>query len=215
MFKASRTPGRWTLRSAILLAYCAAATAGCETAEGRPKAAEVARARTPVYVDSIRPIEDEIRRFRDSLDREPAMLSGGASSLDALAQAIVHAINTGDRTALAGLAVDRAEFAYFYYPHSPYTEPPYELSPALVWFQLTSRSSRGLTRLLQTFAHRELLVRGIRCAAEPEAAGEAVILAGCATLIQDADGQWVPMALFGRVMERDGRFKVLSYANAL
>lgn len=200
------------LAAPLFVMVVGALVGACDAAEGRSD--RDGQASGPTYVDSIRPIAEEMRRFRATLDREPGELAGGAGSLDALLEAVVEAVNIGDEEALRALAVDRAEFASFYYPYSAYTHPPYELSPALVWFQLTHRSDRGLTRLLETFQTRQLRARDVRCGgADP--AGPAWVHGDCAVEVLDADGEWTRLVLFGRVMERDGRLKILSYANRL
>lgn len=210
------SPLRLALAALVVLT-----TVSCEVAEGRGedrKTAEHAgteHVRPPVHVDSIRPIEEEVRRFRATLDREPIALSGGTDSLAGLVAALADAVNAADPDALARLAVDRSEFAFFYYPHTPYTRPPYELSPALVWFQLTNRSQRGMARLLAMFETRPLVTGEARCDGEPEPAGAGAVHTDCRVPVLDADGGWVEVALFGRVLERDGRFKILTYANGL
>jgi hypothetical protein len=65
-------------------------------------------------------------------------------------------------------------------PHSIYTAPPYELPPALVWFQSQNRSSRGLARLLQTYAGKTLYYKGYECPDEGEAWGKGWVWHGCA-----------------------------------
>lgn len=164
-------------------------------------------------VDSIRSIDEEVRLFRATLPEHPERLTGGEPSIDALVAVFVAAVNAGDTTTLAALAVTRAEFAYFQYPYSRYASPPYELSPALVWYRLQGRSSRGLTRLLATYEGRDLEISGAVCE-DPEPAGSGR-LHMCALTVRDADQQWIRVRLFDRILERNGRYKILSFANEL
>lgn len=164
-------------------------------------------------VDSIRPVEDEVARFRATLTEHPQRLSDGAGSVDALVGMFVDAVNQGDAAGLHALALSRSEFAYFHYPYTHYTRPPYELSPALVWYRMSNRSAQGLTRLLRTFDGRELRVEAMTCTA-PDSAGSGVVHS-CAVNVPDIHGKTVEVRLFGPVLERDGRFKFVSLANEL
>ena len=196
----------------IALLVLALAPAACAPADGSAPATTDHR---PSHIDSIRPIEEELRRFRATLPAIPDRLSGGAGSLEDLVEAWAAAANRADANALAALAVDRAEFATFYYPHTRYIREPYELSPALVWFQLTNRSSRGLTRLLRTFQGTPIEVHGVRCAGAPKPMGAGLLHGPCAVTVADATGDLVDVRLFGPILERDGSFKFLSYENVL
>lgn len=200
-----------TIRARLLVLALAACqpVGGFESGEDRP----TRLGSTSVTVDSIRPIEEEIELFRASLPEHPTTVSGGAASVDELLEAFVAAVNRGDGRRLAELTLTRAEFAYFYYPHTRYTRPPYELSPALVWYRLASRSSRGASRLTTTFESRELQLRGSSCAS-PEALGDGR-LHDCLATVLDADGRWVDVRIFGRILERDGRYKFVSLGNEL
>jgi hypothetical protein len=170
--------------------------------------------RTPVHIDSIFPMEEEVRRFREGLSA-PSELTGGASSIDALADRFLRGLEAGDAPQLAGLALDRAEFAWFYFPHTIYVDGPYELSPSLVWYQLQNRSARGLTRALHRYEGKQLHDTGIECATAPEEHGPDRIHHGCAVLGELPSGEQVREVLFGSVLERDGQFKFVSFTNEL
>ena len=172
------------------------------------------RDRQPVHVDSVFPIDEEIRRFRVGLT-EATELTEGASSPEGLADLFIQRLAAGDTLGLASLALSREEFAWLYYPHTMYTTPPYELSPALVWFQLQNRSSRGLNRALQRYAGEELHYTGIRCPDEGEAFGEGWIRHGCAVLGRLPDDTEVEERLFGSILELSGRYKLVGFSNEL
>jgi hypothetical protein len=168
----------------------------------------------PIHVDSVFPMDEEIRRFREGLV-EPAGFTGGATSRDGLVETFIRSLEAADTLTVASLAVDQAEFAWFYFPHSIYTAPPYELPPALVWFQSQNRSSRGLTRLLRTYAGKTLYTTGYRCPDDGEAWGEGWIWHGCTVLGEIPTGERVEERLFGSILEVDGRFKFVSFSNEL
>jgi hypothetical protein len=188
------------------------AAAGCTAGEGADgRGAD--KVRTAVHVDSIFPIEEEIRRFA-SAHGTAESLAGGAESLSELTEMFAAAANSGDADAIRALMVTRAEFGSLHYPHTQHARPPYELAPALVWFQLENRSGRGITRLLRWIEGAELETGAVRCdPAQPHGSGR--LWTGCTVDVRQADGSVDPMRLFGPVLEHDGRFKLLSAANEL
>ena len=166
-------------------------------------------------VDSILPIEEEIRRFRATVAEAPDRLEGGEASRDELVARFVTAVEAADTLELRDLLVTRAEFAYLYYPHTMYTRPPYELSPALLWFQIETGSSQGFSRMMDAFAGRPLEWTGYRCAPEPRLEGENRVWQECRILLAPAEGEPSEAALFGSILERSGVFKFVSYSNEL
>ena len=165
-------------------------------------------------VDSVFPIDEEIRRFVATLDSVPAALRHGAGSRDELVQRFIRAVETRDTTELPRLVIQRDEFITFYYPHTRYTERPYELAPALLWFQMENPSSRGLNRLLERLGGRSLDFEGLSCPDEPRMEERNRIWDGCTVRVRGQDGTVAPHQLFGSILERDGTWKFLSYANA-
>ncbi len=198
--------------------------AACAGGDGSPDARSVveAEARTPVHVDSIFPIEEEIRRFREGMTPVEG-LAGGADSKEALVDALLRRLEADDAEGVAALALTRTEFAYLYYPYTIYTAPPYELSPALVWFQQQNRSSRGLTRLLNRYAGKPLFDTGHRCPDEGAPFGPGHIWHGCTVLglvTEETAEPGAPVGeveerLFGSILEVGGRYKFVSFSNEL
>jgi hypothetical protein len=191
--------------------------ASATAAQEAPPAAAAARTAgtavgPPTVVDSILPIEEELRRFRAGTTEVSALGSSAAHSRDELVRRFVEAIARQDTAVLTALLVDRAEFAWLYYPHTVYSRKPYELSPGLVWFQMAQNSGKGLGRALHRFGGERLGVSGHRCDREPEQLGPNRIWAGC--VVQLA-GRPDELSLFGAIIERAGRFKFVSYGNAL
>ena len=173
------------------------------------------RAQAAVRVDSGVSRETELARFRDSL-AEPAALSGGAASRDALVRAFIRALEARDTSALSALLLTRAEFAYLYYPTNPEARPPYNLSPALMWFMGEGRSRRGLSQALEQRSGQQLRYAGYSCAAS-QRQGENTVWTGCTVRHHQAGagGGVIDEMLFGPIIERGGRFKFVSYANKL
>jgi hypothetical protein len=174
-----------------------------------------AEARQPVHVDSVFPIEEEVRRFRATLTEAPEALGHAFATPDELVAAYVAALEAADVEALSSMALTRAEFAYLYYPHTRYTERPYELSPAVVWFQMGNHGGRGLSRALQRHGGEPLGFTGYRCPDEPQVEGPNRIATGCVIDRVRQDGRPEALPLLGPIVERDGVFKLLSHANGL
>jgi hypothetical protein len=195
-----------------LAALLGMVSAGCEGGYGNTRRA--APEQTASRVDSVFPIEEEIRRFRATVAEEASSLSGGAESREALVRGYVDALERADTAALRQLALTRAEFAYLYYPHTRYARRPYQMSPALVWFQMENYAGRGLSRALNRHGGEPLGYTGHRC--EQEATeGPNRIWSACAIERARPDGSAETLLLLGRIVERDGHFKFVSLANRL
>jgi hypothetical protein len=166
-------------------------------------------------VDSIFPIDEEIRRFQATVVDTPAALRGGAPDRDALVERFVAAVEATDTAALPDLVIDRAEFGFLYYPHTRFTAAPYELSPSLLWFQIQNQQSRGLTRLFRRMGGRPLGYRGYRCEDDARLEGPNRVWEACRLLLAGLDGDTVEVRLFGSIVARDGVFKFVSLSNEL
>lgn len=200
-------------------------TACADTERATPGAGERSAAEAPSVanpdsspeprgtVDSIRSPVEELRRFREGLGGAPARLTGGDSTRDALVRSFAAAIATHDTAALRALHLSRREFAYFYYPSSRHVKPPFELPPAFVWFQLEMGSEKGIVRVLRRLGGRPLSYRGHSCESTPEVLGRNRIWKQCTVTLGDDDTALGKVRLFGSIIERDGTYKFVSYAN--
>jgi hypothetical protein len=164
-------------------------------------------------VDSIVPRDVALARFRSG-SPVLAALSGGASSRDALVRAFVGALTTGDTATLRGLALSREEFGWLYYPTTPQSLPPYDLAPGLMWSMLELHSGRGLRRALGAYAGRSAAYVGHACDPQSSREGGNVVYGPC-TVQLALGNDTVKQRLFGLIIERDGRFKFVSYTNTL
>ena len=165
-----------------------------------------------VVVDSVMPMDVALARFREGLI-EPSALQGGAASRDELVEGIVRALEASDTAAFESLAVDRAEFAWLYFPDAPIARSPYELSPSLAWFRLQEGNRQGVFRALRDFGGRDLGYQGYRCAVTPVQEGENRLWTGCLVALTNGPAGAASVPLFASILERGGRFAVLSYGN--
>ena len=206
----------WAVAAALLVVLGACAGEASDDAIGDEPLADLppAAAGDPApagVVDSVFPMEVMIARFREGLD-EPAGLEHGTTTRDALVERLVAALQASDTAAFETVAVDRAEFAWLYFPTSPVAQPPYELPPGLAWFRMQEGNRKGVFRALREFGGRTLDLHGYQCPAEPQVEGANRVWVGCVVQIA-REGETVSLRLFESILERDGRFAVLSYAN--
>ena len=197
-----------------LLAALALLASGCSR-EARARSADTT---SPVVasagvVDSIFPPEEALRRFREGVPAVSAF-ENAAPSRDSLVRRFVNALERRDTTSLRTIVMTRAEFAHLYFPTSPHARPPAQQPPALVWFLHTQNSVKGVSRALDRFGGKALGFRGYTCASAPRVEGGNTIWDDCLLHI-GAGRDTASIRLFGGVVERDGRFKLLSYANDL
>lgn len=211
-------------RNALLFA-CLAATACSDRMPDKvdsARADSIARARQdsinrtlPGYVvDSIRPVEEELRRFRAAVGGDSVTaLAGGADTRDELVRKFVEAVAAADTIGLRTMAVTAREFSDLIYPESPYTRPPYRQAPALVWSQIEASGTTGLTRLLRRLGGQSLRYVSHECTGKANIQGSSSIWSGCAVRITSSAGEMANGRLFGSIIERDGQFKFINYAN--
>jgi hypothetical protein len=169
------------------------------------------RARPGYIVDSILPVDEEIRRFNATNGERPSGFAHGAATRSSLVKEFVSAIEHNDTTALARLVIDRSEFGYLVYPSSPNAAPPYRQSPDLVWTMRSAGTEKAAKRLLARFGGRGLGFHGYSCPTRPEREGDNTLWSGC-VVRSDAAKE---LRMFGAIIERDGRFKFLALTNGL
>lgn len=198
-----------TLAALLLLAACT------PDASRRPADPPSEGAR-PGVVDSILPMEEEIRRFQAALPDTARELAGGAASRDALVRRFVTALERGDTAAFAPMAVTRAEFGYLYFPESRFSRPPYRTKPGLLWGRLQDGSSRGINRAFVRLGGRPLGFQRTDCPADPVVEGANRLWEGCTVTLHAAGADSTrTLRLFGSLLERGGTWKFLGYSNDL
>ncbi len=170
---------------------------------------------SPGYViDSVLPVEEEIRRFRAAVGGEAVVEFRDASNSRAeLVQRFVRDLAAGDTADLERAALTPREFVDLIYPTSPNTHPPYRQSPSFVWMQVSGQSASGLTRVIQRRAQQRLTYAGHACDPKAEVQGPNRLWLKCSVRLVSPAGDTTTQRLFGTIVERGGRFKFVSYAN--
>ena len=165
-------------------------------------------------VDSILPIAEHLRRFRAALPQTDT-LRWASPTRDALIQRWARAIGGNDTTDLNAMIMDRAEFAWLYYPDSPMSRPPYEAPPELLWGQLLASSNKGATQLVSRFGGSRITATRLRCPTPPDTQGVNVLLSKCEVRLSAPGKPTLEGVLFGTILERAGRFKFVGLSSSL
>jgi hypothetical protein len=165
-------------------------------------------------VDSILPIAEQLRRFRESIPAADS-LRHGADSRDGLIRRFLQAVATKDSATLNHLVIDRAEFAYLYYPTAAISKPPYEAPPQLLWGQILTASDEGISRLLTRVGGRPLTLVAVECGQPTTIEDRNTLHEKCEIVVRIGTAAPSRERWFGTIIERDGRFKFIGYTNAL
>jgi hypothetical protein len=157
-------------------------------------------------------VDSSLRAFRGGLS-EVGALEGGEGSRDALVRRFVTAVSGRDTAALRRMLITRAEYAWLYFPEARLARPPYGIDPAFLWMQVGSNTDRDLPKAIAAVGRRASFA-GISCPDSTLSEGRNRIHERCLTVVARG-ARRDTLSLFGTILERDGRFKFLSYANRL
>ncbi|MBL0939515.1 MAG: hypothetical protein IBJ03_11505 [Gemmatimonadaceae bacterium] len=165
-------------------------------------------------VDSILPMAEHLRRFREGMTA-PDTLRSAAPTREALVSRWLTAVSASDTTTLTSLLLDRAEFAFLYFPSSPMAAPPYEAPPQLLWGQIMASSNEGLPKVLNRYAGKSLSNPALACPDSAVVEGDNRTWTRCTLTFSVKGEARASGQFFGTILERGGRFKFVGYANRL
>lgn len=188
----------------IALAASVMLCAGCADATPDAQAA--------VPVDTLRPPTEALARFREGLPRVDS-LSGGAASRDALVAGFVDAVARQDTSAVRAMVLDRAEYGWIYFPSLQRMNPATNMQPEVMWMLHVQESQKGITRVLRRLGGAQARFGGYACEAAPRVEGANRYWDACTVETMAGDGETATLKLFGSLVERGGRWKIVSYAN--
>lgn len=194
-----------TMIRCIALGVLAVLATGCRDAARSAEAA-------PVRVDSIRPPAEALARFREGLPPTDS-LSGGAASRDALIARFVEAVERRDTAAVRAMELSRAEYGWIYFPSLQRMNPGLNMQPEVMWLLHGQESDKGLVRVLRRLGGGQARLGGHACEEQPQVEGAIRYWHQCTVQVTAPDGETAALKLFGSVMEHEGRFKIVSYAN--
>jgi hypothetical protein len=134
---------------------------------------------------------------------------GALGSPETLAEAFLQALEARDRPGMESLALSAREFRLEVFPEMPaYGNIP----PDLAWSQLAARSLDGLSRVLETQGGRSWHLEGIVFGGGRTVYQTFVVYRKPMLRVRDRHtGERREMALFGSLLEHDGRYKLFSF----
>lgn len=180
----------------------------------RARQDSIVRAQPGYVIDSVLPVEEELRRFRAAVGGTPAkVLSNGSSSREELVKRVVRDVAVRDSADLRALTLTAREFADLVYPSSPYTRPPYRTAPGLVWMQISQPGATGLKRLLARRGGTTFEYVDFSCQPTPERQGANTLWTDCQVRVLGPTRETLTQRWFGSIIERDGIYKIVSFAN--
>ena len=138
-------------------------------------------------------------------------LSGGATSLEALARAFLAAVEAKDERALHDLRVTRAEFETILWPEFPASRPITHIPVSEAWGFETARSLAGASRAAGSYGGRHLTFLRVDYA-RTDTFRNFNLLRDVRILIRDPrDNRAIGLAYVPSVVERHGRYKALIF----
>jgi len=197
---------------AFPIAMVIAVSISCDSGGVSPESKDGSAVEAGGVVDSILSTEEALLRFRVGLP-VVTKLATPATSRDSLVSLFLSALERNDTAALRALVVDRAEYAYLYFPSSVYASKPYELSPEIAWSLNQQNGDKGLSRVIGRLGGRQLASPRYSCGDSTVEAVNIFWRVCTLSFVDPATSARVDKRVFGAVMQRDSRFKFLSYSN--
>ena len=143
---------------------------------------------------------------------ETATLHGGLSSLDAVGQAVVDALNARDAAALSALMISEADFKGRLFAALANHPNAAQMGPDLLWDMQHRQAVEELERALERFGGQDLRYVGLepeRVEAEPGVRFHRRPL----LVVDDRRGERQKLQILGSVVEHlpSGSFKLITY----
>jgi hypothetical protein len=91
--------------------------------------------------------------------------------------------------------------------------PATRMQPEVMWMLHAQESEKGITRVMRRLGGGQARFGGYACEAAPQAEGPNRYWHACTVETIAPDGEKATLKLFGSLVERGGRWKIVSYAN--
>jgi len=142
---------------------------------------------------------------------KPALAEPTFASDDALARAVLEAVERKDADRLLAMAVSREEFESIVWPTLPVSRPEVNMPFAYVWQDNLTKSRAYLGDTLARFGGRHLELVRVEFGGDSTAYGTYDVSRETRLVVRDPDGAEHAFRLFGSIIRQNGRSKVLSY----
>lgn len=138
-------------------------------------------------------------------------LTNAHPTVEALAGAVLRAVERRDAVALRALALSEAEFREHAWPELPASRPERNLPLSYVWGDLHQKSEASLKETLAREGGRTSTLVSVRFDGEATAYPSYTVRRETVMTLRDPDGTTREARLFGSSFEKDGAWKVFSY----
>jgi hypothetical protein len=139
------------------------------------------------------------------------LLSNTYPAPEALAAAVVDAVERRDAQALRSLALSEQEFREHVWPELPSARPERNLPFSYVWGDLRQKSEASLALTLTRHGGRKYTVVAVRNAGDTTRYPSYSVHRDTVLRIRDEAGAPADVRLFGSMIQKDGGWKVFSY----
>jgi len=140
----------------------------------------------------------------------PAPLAHTLTSPEAVAEAVVEAMQAGDVDRLRALALTEEEFRAHVWPDLPVSRPEVNAPFDLVWGRLHQSSELFLDQAMGALHGRTIDIKAVTFDGETSTYGEVTVHRDTELVIAGENGDR-HVRLFGSMIEQDGGWKVFSY----
>lgn len=139
------------------------------------------------------------------------LLSNAHPSAEALATAVLAAVERRDIVSLTQLALNEQEFREHVWPELPAARPERNLPFSYVWGDLHQKSESFLAQTIQEHGGRRYTLLGVRFDGESTAYPSYAVYRETVVRVRDESGRNVDLRVFGSSVVKDGHWKVFSY----
>lgn len=138
-------------------------------------------------------------------------LSNTFDTPEALAQAVLSRLASGDVTGLKALALSEQEFRDHVWPELPASRPERNVPFDYAWQQMKQRSDGALEGTLGRYGGRPLTFVRTRYTGETTTYQSFAVMRESEVVATDESGRELVLQLFGSAMLKDGRYKLFSF----
>ena len=128
-----------------------------------------------------------------------------------IGHAVVEALNKGDASGLHQLRVSRKEYLTWMWPAFPASGPPHNYPEDFAWSNLDAKCSRAVRRLIKRYGESDFVFAKLDFERKTEKYKDFQLLRGTVLTVENKHGQQKTLKILGSVVEKDGRYKLLSY----
>jgi hypothetical protein len=128
-----------------------------------------------------------------------------------LGRAVVEGLNANDPEALYRLLVSKQEYTGELWPAFPASDPKFNFTPEFAWSNLYKKCVIGIEKRTARHGGKNLSFSGIRFDRPTEAYNGFRLHRGTVLTVRNPDGKEGELKFLGSVVEKGGRYRLLSY----